>query len=286
MLNCFSAHLREYAVLFSPHRSLKPFYQRIAIIAVFACLLWSPLSWGQGIPVYGYEVHNSYPHDPKAFTQGLFYLDGFLFESTGMVGESTIRKVEPSTGRVIQSKPLPGQRFGEGIALWKDQVYMLTWKSQVGFVWDLETFEVDRRFNYQGEGWGLTSNDDAIIMSNGTPVVTFLEPESLAEKRRITVSLDGRPVANINELEWVNGEILANLWKTLYIARINPEDGTITGLIDLSGLLTPADVAGRKIDVLNGIATDDEGRLFVTGKYWPKMFLISPTDKPVRYLKR
>ncbi|MFK7956319.1 MAG: glutaminyl-peptide cyclotransferase [Lysobacterales bacterium] len=277
---------KEYAALLSPHLFLILLFRTGAIVGVVSCLAWSPLTWGQGIPVYGYEVHNTYPHDPKAFTQGLFYLDGFLYESTGMVGESTIRKVEPSTGSVIQSKPLPGQRFGEGITRWKDQVYMLTWKSQVGFVWDIETFALKRRFSYQGEGWGLTSNNDSIIMSNGTPVVTFLEPDSLAEQRRITVNLGGRPVANVNELEWVNGEILANLWQSQYIARINPADGEITGLIDLGGLLTPADVAGRKIDVLNGIATDDEGRLFVTGKYWPKLFLISPTEEPVRYLKQ
>ncbi len=257
---------------------------RIAWPWLGLCLLICSVSCAQqGVPIYGYVVHEVYPHDPRAFTQGLFFFEDHLYESTGQFGQSSIRKVEPESGKVLRQSMFPSDRFGEGIVDWNGQIFGLTWKSQAGYVWDLQTFALKRRFSYVGEGWGLTRNDDAIIMSNGTPVITFLDPANLQEQRRITVTLNGKPVRYINELEWYQGEILANLWQSNYIARIRPSDGEITGLIDLAGLLSPALVSGRKVDVLNGIATDGEGRLFVTGKYWPKLFLISPTDEPERY---
>ncbi|MGL4287667.1 MAG: glutaminyl-peptide cyclotransferase [Phreatobacter sp.] len=226
------------------------------------------------IPVYSYEVVRAFPHDPNAFTQGLFYRDGYFYESTGLHGRSTIRKVEPETGRVVQMQRLPAQSFGEGIVDWGDRLIGLTWQEQRGFVWDLRSFALRQEFRYPGEGWGLTRNADAIVMSDGTSSIRFLDPETLRERSRISVTADGRPVDQLNELEWIDGEIFANIWQTDRIARINPDTGHVVGWIDLTGLLTSqGPVAGRP-DVLNGIAHDGHGRLFVTGKLWPKLFEI------------
>jgi glutaminyl-peptide cyclotransferase len=242
-------------------------------------LLWMPAPLAapasEPIPVYTYEIVHAYPHDPKAFTEGLFYKDGFLYESTGLEGQSSVRKVVPETGRVVQARNLVGGDFGEGIVDWGDHLIGLTWKSHKGFVADLASFEVERHFSYPGEGWALTHNDTALFMSDGTADLRVLDPESLRETRRIQVTARGAPVEQLNELEWVKGEIFANIWMTDRIARIDPETGHVTGWIDLAGLLQSQGPVIRVVDVLNGIAYDREhDRLFVTGKFWPVLFEI------------
>jgi glutamine cyclotransferase len=235
-----------------------------------------------GTPEYGYQVVHSYPHDTSAFTEGLFYLDGFLYESTGLEFQSSIRKVRPETGEIVQKHDLPGQYFGEGIVNWKDRMVGLTYRSQVGFVYSLDSFAVQRQFSYPGEGWALTQDGKRIIMSDGTPEIRFWDPETLQETGRITVTDQGQPVKNVNELEWIKGEIYANIWETSRIARIDPASGKVIGWIDLTGLLSPADTADGQTDVLNGIAYDAQhDRLFVTGKRWPKLFEIRLVKKPV-----
>jgi glutaminyl-peptide cyclotransferase len=227
------------------------------------------------VPTYGYEIVHTYPHDTSAFTEGLFYLNGFLYESTGLEQHSSIRKVRLETGEVVQKIDIPAQYFGEGIVNWRGHLISLTWKSQIGFVFDLQTFKLQRQFTYPGEGWALTRNDREIIMSDGTSQLRFLDPNSLQETGRIEVTLDGKPVRNVNELEWVNGKIFANVWQTNWILRIDPANGHVVGLINLAGILQPSDIVEGHTDVLNGIAYDAKGnRLFVTGKYWPKLFEI------------
>ena len=226
-------------------------------------------------PIYDVQVVHTYPHDSSAFTEGLFYLNGYLYESTGLEAHSTIRKVRLETGDVIQKIDIPAQYFGEGIVNWRGHLVSLTWKSQVGFVFDLATFKQQRLFHYDGEGWALTRNDKELIMSDGTPELRFLNPDTLRETHRVRVTLEGRPVSNVNELEWVKGEVLANVWQTNWILRIDPGDGHVLGLIDLTGLLKASDIVPGQTDVLNGIAYDAKGdRLFVTGKNWPKLFEI------------
>jgi glutamine cyclotransferase len=247
-----------------------------------ACLLalWACHS-GAGAtsaPVYSYQVVNTYPHDPEAFTQGLEYRNGFLYESTGQNGKSTIRKVAIESGAVVQQTTLPERYFGEGITISRGRVIGLTWTSGTGFVYDLEGFRVLSSFNYPGEGWGLTHTGDVIYMSDGSSKLRVWDAETLAEKARIAVKDGDEAVAQLNELEWVKGEIFANVWQTERIARISPADGRVTGWIDLTGLLTDSERA--RVDVLNGIAYDAEkDRLFVTGKLWPKLFEIKLVKK-------
>jgi glutaminyl-peptide cyclotransferase len=227
------------------------------------------------VPRFGYEIVHTYPHDPSAFTEGLFYLNGFLYESTGLEEQSTIRKVRLETGEVLQKLDIPGQYFGEGIVNWQGQIISLTWKSQLGFVFDLATFKQQRQFHYKGEGWALTRNDSEIIMSDGTPELRFLDPKTLRETHRVQVTLEGKPISNVNELEWVKGEIYANVWQTDFILRIDPANGQVVGIVNLAGLLKRKDIVPGQTDVLNGIAYDAKGdRLFVTGKNWPKLFEI------------
>jgi glutamine cyclotransferase len=227
------------------------------------------------VPLYDYEIVHTFPHDPSAFTEGLFYLDGFLYESTGLEQHSTIRKVRIDTGAVVQKLDIPPQYFGEGIVNWDGHLISLTWKSHVGFVFDLATFKLQKQFHYEGEGWALTQDGKQLIMSDGTAELRFLNPQTLLETNRIQVTLDGKPVRNVNELEWVKGEIYANVWQTNWIARIDPRNGHIVGLIDLTGLLSPAERVEGPDGVLNGIAYDAKGdRLFVTGKNWPKLLEI------------
>jgi glutaminyl-peptide cyclotransferase len=239
-----------------------------------------------GVSEYGFEVVHTYPHDPMAFTEGLFYLDGFLYESTGMEGQSSIRKVRIETGEVIQKRDVPNY-FGEGIVNWKDRLIELTYRAEVGFIYNLSGFEPQRRFEYRGEGWALTQDGSRIIMSDGTPEIRFWDPETLKEIGRVTVTDQGQPVKNVNELEWIKGEIYANVWMTERIARIDPGSGRVTGWIDLTGLLNPADRVNGQTDVLNGIAYDAKGdRIFVTGKRWPKLFEIRLRRKSSAYLPR
>jgi glutamine cyclotransferase len=226
-------------------------------------------------PVYTYTVVASFPHDPGAFTEGLFYRDGLMYESTGLEGRSDIRKSKLETGEVLMRATIPSQYFGEGIIDWKGKLVELTWKNQMGFIYDESNFRATGVFDYKGEGWALTKDDSRLIMSDGTSELRFLDPETLKETGRLKVTDQGKAIDNLNELEWVKGEILANIWQTDRIARIDPKTGHVTGWIDLKGLLIPSDQGGRNVDVLNGIAYDTaKDRLFVTGKLWPKIYQI------------
>jgi glutamine cyclotransferase len=231
-------------------------------------------------PIYDVQVVKSYPHDPGAFTEGLLYQDGYLLESTGLVGRSGIRKVELETGKVLMRRELARPYFGEGIVTWKGKLVELTWQHQLGFIYDAATFQPRGSFKYKGEGWALTKDDHRLIMSDGTDEIRFLDPETLAETGRIKVGFNGKPVRNINELEWVKGEIFANIWQTSVIVRIDPKTGNVLGRINLEDLPAAADRNGAE-DVLNGIAYDAKGdRLFVTGKQWSKIYQIKLVKRP------
>ena len=227
-------------------------------------------------PVSHYRVIHAYPHDPGAFTQGLIYLDGYLYESTGLNGRSSLRMTELTTGKVLQKQPVGAQYFAEGMTNFAGRLYQLTWQSGKAFVYDRFSFKLLREHTYTGEGWGLTNDGKRLILSDGTAQIRFIDPQTFAVTSKITVTDQGRPIDRLNELEYVRGEILANIWQTELIARISPTTGKVLGWIDLSGLLTPAESQG--VDVLNGIAYDaKQDRLFVTGKLWPKIFEIKLT---------
>ena len=224
-------------------------------------------------PVYRYEIVKTFPHDPRAFTQGLAFADGYLYEGTGQKGESSLRRVKLENGEVVQIKRLEDQYFGEGIALVGDSIVQLTWQAGTGFVYDRKSFDRRRSFTYDGEGWGLTYDGTRLIMSDGSDALRFLDPKTFKESGRVQVKDGGRPVTQLNELEFVKGEVFANVWGSDRIARISPKTGQVTGWIDLRGLLAPHEATN--VDVLNGIAYDAAGdRLFVTGKWWPKLFEI------------
>lgn len=226
-----------------------------------------------------FRVVETFPHDRKAFTQGLAYENGFLYEGTGLNGASTLRKVEINTGTVLQSISLPDEYFGEGITLWKDTIVQLTWQSRKGFVYDKATFQKLREFEYPTEGWGLTHDGAHLIMSDGTASLYFLDPDAFVEVRTLQVRDERGPVSRLNELEYINGFIYANVWQTDRIVRIDPSNGQVVGQVDLSGLLPLADRI-PPVDVLNGIAYDAEGdRVFVTGKWWPKLFHIDFVER-------
>jgi glutaminyl-peptide cyclotransferase len=231
------------------------------------------------IPTYGFRIVHAYPHDPGAFTEGLFYQGGFLYESTGLEGRSSIRKVRLETGAVVQKRDTPSRYFGEGIVAWKGRLVELTWRSGIGFVYDLATFTPLTTFRYPGEGWALTHDASRLIMSDGTPNIRFLDPRTFKEIGHITVTADGALVINVNELEWVKGQIFANIWMTDKIARIDPKSGKVVGWIDLGPLASRVGANGSD-DVLNGIAYDaGHDRLFVTGKLWPRLFEIRLTPR-------
>jgi glutaminyl-peptide cyclotransferase len=230
-------------------------------------------------PEYTYKVVHVFPHDPAAFTQGLVYHDGFLYEGTGLNGHSSLRKVRLETGEVVQKTDLAPEFFGEGIAIYRNEVVQLTWQSETGFVYDLGNFHLLRRFSYSGEGWGLATGDHEIFMSDGSTEIRVLDAGTLKEKRRIKVYDGDTPVEELNELEIVDGQIFANVWKSDRIARISPRTGKVLGWIDLEGILSP--IYHRDPNaVLNGIAYDPAGkRLFVTGKLWPSVFEIKVVPK-------
>jgi glutaminyl-peptide cyclotransferase len=236
-------------------------------------------------PEYGYQVIHVYPHDPSAFTQGLEFRAGFLYESTGLKGRSSVRKEKVETGQILQQIDIDPQYFGEGITVMNQKITELTWQAETGFVYDESSFQRQRSFNYPGEGWGLANDGRQIFMSDGTAQIRIWDPVTLQEQRRITVHDQGQPILNLNELEYVRGEIYANIWQTDRIARISPADGRVLGWIDLTGILSPADRTGNE-DVLNGIAYDVLGdRLFVTGKLWPKLFQIKLIPKSQRNIR-
>ena len=233
-----------------------------------------PRKINEPVPVYTYQITNIYPHDRAAFTQGLIFRDGFLWESTGQYGSSSLRQVELKTGRVVKSVPVSREFFAEGMTIFNGKVYQLTWQEKRAFVYDAQDFRRVGEFKYAGEGWGLTHDGESLVMSDGTSTLRFLDPETFAVRRTVRVVDANRPVEQLNELEYVRGEIFANIWQEDRVARIDPQTGRVTGWIDLSGLLRPADARGDE-DVLNGIAYDEQAdRLFVTGKLWPKLFEI------------
>ncbi len=223
---------------------------------------------------YGYEIVHIYPHDPGAFTQGLVFINGKLYEGTGQEGRSSLREVELQTGNVVKKVDVPEPYFAEGIALLNNKIYQLTWQHQVGFIYNADNFEQVGKFNYSGEGWGLTTDGHSLILSDGSNRIRFLDPDSFHVTKTIAVVDGNLPVNELNELEYVNGEIYANIWHDNRIVTIDPQNGRITGWIDLTGLLPPGDVQDEEA-VLNGIAYDQAGsRLFVTGKLWPRLFEI------------
>ena len=235
------------------------------------------------ILTYSYRVIHSFPHDPTAYTQGLLYDNGFLYESTGQYGQSSLRKVELETGTVVQLHQLDDRFFAEGLALFGNRLLQLTWRANKGFAYRLDSFEPLAEFAYTTEGWGLTYDGELLVMSDGSATLYFRDPFTFAEVSRVAVVAHGSPVSQLNELEWVAGEVFANIWQTDTIARIDPATGQVSGWIDLTGLLSDEDRRGSNAEVLNGIAYDSEGeRLFVTGKWWPKLYqieLISPSPK-------
>lgn len=224
--------------------------------------------------ITGYKVVAEFPHDPKAFTQGLVVVNGQLYEGTGMKGESTLRKVDLKTGRIQANIQLDNTYFGEGITVFNDRIYQLTWQNRIGFIYDLKTMTPVSRFRYTGEGWGLTNDGKRLILSDGTSMLRFIDPKSFDVVKRVRVHGADGPVDKLNELEYVKGEILANIWYADRIARISPETGEVLGWIDLSGLY-PEKLRGNKDEVLNGIAYDEANdKLYVTGKNWPKVYEI------------
>jgi glutamine cyclotransferase len=221
-----------------------------------------------------YRVIHAYPHDPQAFTQGLIYLDGHLFESTGLEGQSSLRQVDLESGRVLEQRDVPKQYFAEGLTDWGSTLVQLTWQSHIGFVYDRATFHLLRSFQYSGEGWGLTQDGKRLILSDGSATLRFLDPNTFKEVRRITVTDHGKPVTKLNELEYIHGEIYSNIWYSNKIARISPQTGRVLGWIDLTGIIPSVELQSTDA-VLNGIAYDAQhDRLFVTGKLWPRLFEI------------
>ncbi len=251
------------------------------IMMAFAALMTAVAASDAQEPViYDYRVINTFPHDTDAFTQGLFFHDGELYESTGQYGESSVRKVEIESGEVALKTDLPAYIFGEGATSWNDKIISLTWRAGEGYVFDRENLELKKKFAYDGEGWGLTHDGERLILSDGTAVLRFLDPEALVETGQMTVTYKGKAIGNLNELEWVEGDIFANVWQKNYILRISPDTGAVTGVIDLRGLLPAEDFVRGRTDVLNGIAYDEETkRLFVTGKYWPTLFEIELVER-------
>ncbi|WP_297804413.1 glutaminyl-peptide cyclotransferase [uncultured Brevundimonas sp.] len=226
-------------------------------------------------PVYDYEVVATYPHDRAAFTQGLVIRDGVLLESTGR-GLSTVRRVRLEDGVVLDRKILPSQHFGEGLTELNGRIYSITWQTQTGFIWNKDDLSPIGQFTYEGEGWGLTTDGQRLILSDGTPKLRFFDPETLTETGSVDVTLAGRPLNQLNELEWIDGEVWANVWQSDFIVRINPADGVVSGIIDLRGLLPAGSIRNPLDDVLNGIAWDEASRrLFVTGKNWPALYEIT-----------
>jgi len=227
-----------------------------------------------------YRIIHTYPHDSRAYTQGLIYADGHLYESTGLNGRSSLRMEDLTTGRVLQSATVPEQYFAEGLAAWGSTLVQLTWQSHIAFVYDRFSFRLLRTLHYDCDGWGLTADSKNLILSDGTAEIRFFDPATFQEVRHIYVSDHGQPVTDLNELEYIHGQIYANVWHTDRIARISPESGRVLGWINLAGLLAPGEVSDPEA-VLNGIAYDPvHDRLFVTGKLWPKLFEIKVVPAP------
>jgi glutamine cyclotransferase len=247
--------------------------------AISLLLITMGVAFGQSAPEYGFEIVKQFRHDSNAFTQGFTYDDGYFYEGTGLNGRSSVRQVRIETGEIIHKVDLPPEYFGEGITVVGNNVVELTWQSHIGFVYNLRDFRRLRSFSYMGEGWGITTNGHELFMSDGTPEIRVLDASTFREKRRLRVHDGTTPVSQLNELEFVEGEIYANVWRTNRIARISPRTGKVVGWIDLTGLLSPIYHLGPDA-VLNGIAYDRQRkRLFVTGKLWPTVFEIRVKEK-------
>lgn len=244
----------------------------VVALALIAAGIWFFLLRSSGIPVYAATVAATHPHDPTAFTEGLFFHDGALYEGTGEVGSSYVRKVDPASGKVLQQVELPAPYFGEGIIAFGDKLYQVTWQDKTGFTYNLKDFALGDTFTYTGEGWGMTQNGKNIILSDGTPVLRFLDPKTMQPVSTLKVTANGCPVEKLNELEWVDGEIWANIWQTNLIARIDPASGHVNSFLDVSAL----GPRNRDVDdVPNGIAYDGATkRIFVVGKRWPQLYEI------------
>jgi glutamine cyclotransferase len=257
------------------NRLIKIFFA--AIVALSEGLLISGCSDSKSPETeasYTYKVVKTYPHEPNAFTQGLVFENGFLYESTGLYGSSTLRKVELETGKILRLYNLPAKFFAEGITIYKDRIIQLTYRSNVGFVYNKDSFELLQKFYYPTEGWGITHDEKNLIMSDGSSTLYLWDPETLKRIGRIKVHDNGVPVSGLNELEYIKGQIFANVWPTERIAIIAPQTGQVTGWIYMQGLLSQQE-PNKPVDVLNGIAYDAAGdRLFMTGKFWPKLFEI------------
>jgi len=250
---------------------------RRSLLAAGGALLAAAAAAAPAAPVAGYRVVAAYPHDRRAFTQGLAWADGALYEGTGLKGRSELREVGLAAGRVRRRVALAPEHFGEGIAVLGDRVYQLTWRSGAAFVYDRATFALLETHAYRGEGWGLATDGARLVMSDGTDRLAFRDPATFAEVGAVGVRDGGEPVPYLNELEWVGGEVWANVWPTDRIARIDPATGRVVGWVDLAGLLPPEERQRRRVGVLNGIAHDPAtGRLFVTGKRWPALFEVAP----------
>jgi len=265
-----------------------------AFIVIAVCLALALPAWAADT----YRIVHTYPHDPNAFTQGLVFVDGRLYESTGINGQSSLRMVDLESGRVLQEQPVDSKYFAEGLTAWGSSLVQLTWESHVGLIYDRFSFRLLRTFSYAGEGWGLTQDGKSLILSDGTPVLRFFDPLTFKEVRRITVKDRGKPVTDINELEYIEiggrgvqgrGQVYANIWHSYRIARIAPQTGKVVGWIDLKGLLPDSEHSSPEA-VLNGIAWDSvHHRLFVTGKLWPKLFeieVVPGSPKPAPALHR
>ncbi|MBL9069196.1 MAG: glutaminyl-peptide cyclotransferase [Sphingopyxis sp.] len=226
----------------------------------------------------GYRVVQSYPHDTTSFTQGLFWDDGHLYEGTGQYGRSRVARLDLKTGGALAQTKLPSDQFGEGITRWGDQIIGVTWQNGIGNRWTIKDLKRVGTFRYEGEGWGLTMVGDSLVLSDGSSQLRFMDPATMKEQRRVTVRFGGRPLAMLNELETIDGQVWANIWMTDLIVRIDPASGDITSYVDLTGLKQDAGATGDD-SVLNGIAWDArKKRLFVTGKYWPKLYEIALAD--------
>jgi glutamine cyclotransferase len=250
----------------------------VGMIIILIIILIYPISDPDETETFSYKVLATYPHDTEAFTQGLVFEDGYLYEGTGLYGESSLRKVDLESGEVMLSRNLSSKYFGEGITIYNNRIIQLTWKAGVGFVYDQDNFTLLRQFSYPTEGWGITHDGGSLIMSDGSAILHFLDPDTFQETGRIEVYDENGPVINLNELEYINGEIFANVWLTTRIARISPITGEVHGWLELEELLDPEE-QDNGANVLNGIAYDNENdRLFVTGKLWPKIFELKLGD--------
>lgn len=259
---------------------MNPIFRKLVLWPLIAIACLGMASCGKSAPEpLTYQIISTRPHDPEAYTQGFQLIDGRLFESTGLYGQSSVREVEPASGKILRKRPLSKQVFGEGLTLHNGEIWVITWKEHTAHIFDRESFKLLRSHSYQGEGWGLTSNGTHLIMSDGSNLLKFRDAKDFSVVKTLEVMDGTQPVKYLNELEWIDGEIFANVYMTDRIARISPKDGQVTGWLDLAGLRNLLPKPNRA-EVLNGIAHDPKtGHLLITGKYWPQMFELKISNK-------